>query len=207
LERQYRGGDRPRGLALARDRRALPPHLSRQPAVDSRQFRSAPSRCLVPTWWRDGLSTLDCRLLTRTVTKEADMAWLLYGATGYIDVFEAVFARDGEARSRGVALLPGVGFDVVPTDCLAGLLKRALPSARELELAFASTGGALSSAGTLKSSLEGLAAGGRVRRGGALTRVPIAHADRDIPFADKTRSAAAIPWGDIATAWRSTQIP
>src|SRR5712691_5153761 len=35
--------------------------------------------------------------------------------TGEIDVFEAVFARDAEAKARGVVLLPGVGCDVVPS--------------------------------------------------------------------------------------------
>jgi short subunit dehydrogenase-like uncharacterized protein len=39
--------------------------------------------------------------------------------TGEIDVFEALAARDAEAKARGVTLLPGVGFDVVPSDCLA----------------------------------------------------------------------------------------
>ena len=30
---------------------------------------------------------------------------------------------------------------------------------------------------------------------------------REIPFADKRRTAMSIPWGDLATAWRSTKIP
>ena len=47
--------------------------------------------------------------------------------TGEIDVFEALAAGDAEARARGVILLPGVGFDVVPSDCLAAHLKRRLP--------------------------------------------------------------------------------
>ena len=38
--------------------------------------------------------------------------------TGEIDVFEAVAARDAEAKTAGVALVPGAGLDVVPTDCL-----------------------------------------------------------------------------------------
>jgi short subunit dehydrogenase-like uncharacterized protein len=49
--------------------------------------------------------------------------------TGEIDVFEALAARDAEATARGVMLLPGVGFDVVPSDCLAAHLKRRLPDA------------------------------------------------------------------------------
>jgi short subunit dehydrogenase-like uncharacterized protein len=130
--------------------------------------------------------------------------------TGEIDVFEAVHARDAEAKARGVTLIPGVGFDVVPSDCLAALLHRALPTARELELAFAAGGGGrggLSSAGTLKTSLEGMGKGGRVRRGGRIVEVPLAHDAKEIEFADKRRYCMTIPWGDVSTAYRSTGIP
>src|SRR4051795_5180707 len=82
--------------------------------------------------------------------------------TGEVEVFEAVLARDAEARERGVVLLPGVGFDVVPSDCLAALLHRKLPSATRLELAFATQGRA--SPGTLKTTVESLPRGGVVRR-------------------------------------------
>lgn len=125
--------------------------------------------------------------------------------TGEFQVFEAVLERDAEARERGVVLLPGVGFDVVPSDCLAALLKERLPSATRLELAFAALGRA--SPGTLKTTLESLPRGGVVRRGGKLVPVPSAYQVREIPFADKTRSAMSVPWGDVATAFRSTGIP
>jgi short subunit dehydrogenase-like uncharacterized protein len=125
--------------------------------------------------------------------------------TGEFEVFEAVLERDAEARERGVVLLPGVGFDVVPSDCLAALLKERLPSATRLELAFAGLGRV--SPGTLKTTVESLPRGGVVRRGGKLVPVPAAHEVREIPFADKTRSAMSVPWGDVATAFRSTGIP
>ena len=127
--------------------------------------------------------------------------------TGEIDVFEATFTRDAEAKAAGVTLISGVGFDVVPSDCLAALLARALPSAKTLEIAFAATGGAASSAGTMKSSVEGLAKGGRARRGGKLIEVPLGSESKQIAFADKTRHCVAIPWGDLSTAFRSTGIP
>ena len=44
--------------------------------------------------------------------------------TGEIAVFEAMAALDGAARASGVMLMPGAGFDVVPTDCLAAHLAR-----------------------------------------------------------------------------------
>jgi saccharopine dehydrogenase (NAD+, L-lysine-forming) len=124
--------------------------------------------------------------------------------TGEIPVFEAVHARTGEATRAGVVLLPGVGFDVVPSDCLAATLAAALPGASELALAFS---GGSPSAGTAKTMLEGLPRGGAARRGGRIVRVPVAWKTADIPFADRTRPAVTIPWGDVATAFHSTGIP
>lgn len=57
--------------------------------------------------------------------------------TGEIEVFEAIYARDAEAAATGVVLLPGAGFDVVPTDCVAACLAERLPDATHLDLAFA----------------------------------------------------------------------
>ena len=85
--------------------------------------------------------------------------------TGEIEVFEAVFSRDAEARKAGVVLLPGCGFDVVPSDSLAALLVEALPGARRLVLAFR---GFKASVGTMRTRLVGLPSGGRARKEGRL---------------------------------------
>jgi short subunit dehydrogenase-like uncharacterized protein len=126
--------------------------------------------------------------------------------TGEIEVFESLFARDAEAKRRGVALIPGVGFDVVPTDCLAAQLHARLPDARELWLAFDSGRSGISR-GTLKTMLEGLGDGGAIRVDGAIVRVPMLYDVREIPFAGGARTAMTIPWGDVATAYRTTGIP
>jgi len=125
--------------------------------------------------------------------------------TGEIAVFEACQRRSAEARTRGVVLLPGVGFDVVPSDCLAATLKRALPDATRLELAIASSGG--TSRGTAKTVVEGLNQGGAVRQGGRIRKVPLAYRTRTVPFRDKPRFAMTLPWGDVSTAYYSTGIP
>lgn len=124
--------------------------------------------------------------------------------TGEVEVFEALFARDAEARAAGIPVLPGTGFDVVPSDCLAALLAEALPGAVRLALAFR---GFRVSPGTARTMLESLPRGGLVRRNGELVRVPAAWKTREVPFRDRTRSAMTVPWGDLATAWRSTGIP
>ena len=86
--------------------------------------------------------------------------------TGEIDVFEALAARDAEAKARGVMLLPGVGFDVVPSDCLAAHLKRRLPDANDLKLYLSA--GSNMSRGTAKTMIEAIDAGTRLRRIGRI---------------------------------------
>lgn len=126
--------------------------------------------------------------------------------TGEISVFEALAARDAEARARGVALLPGVGFDVVPSDCLAAHLHRRLPGASALTLAFHGVGGGMSH-GTAKTSVEGLGLGGKIRRAGAIVTVPHGYKTRVVPFPSGPRDAMTLPWGDVSTAFHSTGIP
>jgi short subunit dehydrogenase-like uncharacterized protein len=125
--------------------------------------------------------------------------------TGEIDVFEACHHVDARAKSQGTVVLPGSGFDVVPTDCLAAQLKRRLPDATHLTLAFEAGGGP--SPGTAKTSVEGLGKGGRARINGELTTVPLAWKRRDFMRDGKPRSAMTIPWGDVYTAYVSTGIP
>jgi short subunit dehydrogenase-like uncharacterized protein len=125
--------------------------------------------------------------------------------TGEIAVFESIMKLDGEAKRRGVTLLPGVGFDVVPSDCLAAMLKARLPDASDLILAF--TGGAGVSAGTQKTIVEGLRGGGAIRRDGEIVQVPVLHDTRQIPFPSGSRLAMTIPWGDVSTAFHTTGIP
>ena len=124
--------------------------------------------------------------------------------TGEIDVFEACYSRDAEAKSRGIVVMPGVGFDVVPTDCLAALLAGRLPGATKLELGIAALGGKLSQ-GTAKSAIEGLPKGTLARRNGRITK--IAPLVRTINFGGTSRKTMATAWGDVASAYRTTGIP
>jgi len=124
--------------------------------------------------------------------------------TGEISVFEGLAARDTEAMAAGVLLLPGVGFDVVPSDCLAAHLHRRLPTAKRLTLAFQGIGHV--SRGTATTIVENLHRGGVVRRGGVLTSVPTAWRTRYIDFGQGPTLTVTIPWGDVSTAYRSTGI-
>ncbi len=125
--------------------------------------------------------------------------------TGEIDVFEYCHRMHDRARAQGIVVLPGAGFDVVPTDCVAAMLKQRLPDATSLVLAFETGGGP--SPGTARTSVEGLAHGGRARIDGKLVRVPLAWKTRTFMRDGKPRTAMTIPWGDVYTAYVSTGIP
>jgi short subunit dehydrogenase-like uncharacterized protein len=125
--------------------------------------------------------------------------------TGEIAVFEAAAARDAEAREARIALLPGVGFDVVPTDCAAAMLKERLPEATELRIAFQSSGS--SSRGTARTMVEGLHKGDAWREGGRIRLGPAGARVRSFTLGGKERLCAGFPWGDVSTAWHSTRIP
>jgi short subunit dehydrogenase-like uncharacterized protein len=125
--------------------------------------------------------------------------------TGEIAVFEGLAGRDAAARAAGVMLLPGVGFDVVPSDCLAAHLKRRLPAATRLALGFQARG--RFSRGTATTMAENFHRGGVVRRGGVLRRVPACWRTRTIDFGRGPVVAMTIPWGDVSTAYHSTGIP
>jgi saccharopine dehydrogenase (NAD+, L-lysine-forming) len=59
----------------------------------------------------------------------------------------------------------------------------------------------------MQATLEGLGLGGKVRREGRIVDVPLFHERRSVRFADTERGVAAVPWGDVSTAYHSTGIP
>ena len=125
--------------------------------------------------------------------------------TGEIAVFELAQSLNSQAEKAYIVLCPGVGFDVIPTDCVAAALKEALPDATHLALGFDSRTGV--SPGTAKTSTEGMAEGGKIRKNGKITTVPLAHYVRTIDFGDGKKSAMSVPWGDVSTAFYTTGIP
>jgi short subunit dehydrogenase-like uncharacterized protein len=128
--------------------------------------------------------------------------------TGELDVFLAAQRRHAQAQAAGIVLCPGVGFDVIPTDCLAAVLKAALPDATHLVLAFdAGTSMSRGTVRTLVDSFRQGGRGGRVRRNGLIEEVPLAHRRRHVDFAGGSAMTVAVAWGDLATAFVSTGIP
>mgnify|MGYP001104458784 CR=1 FL=1 len=125
--------------------------------------------------------------------------------TGEIAVFEACAAVDPKAKDAGIMVMPGVGFDVVPSDCLARHLKDRLPTATDLSLAFYGMG--RMSHGTQATMTMNIGKGGAVRRDGKIMPVPAAWRTREIDFGETKKTGVTIPWGDVSTAFYSTGIP
>ncbi len=126
--------------------------------------------------------------------------------TGEIVVYEMAKKLNDAALKAGIMLMPGAGFDVVPTDCIALFLKNKLPDATELKLAFASIGGGLSH-GTALTMTEGMGELSAERKDGKIVRVPLGHKGMWVDFGIKKLFVMSIPWGDISTAYTTTAIP
>ena len=126
--------------------------------------------------------------------------------TGEISVFELAKSFDEKAKAAGLMIMSGVGFDVVPTDCMAKYLKEKLPDATHLKLAFASIGGAFSH-GTAMTMAEGLGQGSAARIDGKITPQPLGKKGMWLDFGIKKMFVMTIPWGDVSTAYFTTGIP
>jgi short subunit dehydrogenase-like uncharacterized protein len=124
--------------------------------------------------------------------------------TGEIAVFELARTLDAPARAAGVVLCPGVGFDVIATDCVALKLKETVPDATALALGFQSASAI--SPGTAKTMVEGMGRGTLVRRGGVMQSEPLGWRSRRIDFGNGERLAIAFSWGDVSTAYTTTGI-
>lgn len=130
--------------------------------------------------------------------------------TGELEVYEQLAALDQAARDAGIMILPGAGFDVVPTDCLAVHLQRRLPSATQLTLAFSSRGPAGLPPGTAMTILTAMARGKAAvlrRTDSILAPVPDPLATREVDFGWGPTNVWPFTWGDVFTAHFSTGIP
>jgi short subunit dehydrogenase-like uncharacterized protein len=124
--------------------------------------------------------------------------------SGEIPVIEDLARRDTEARARKTMIMPGAGFDVVPSDCLAAHVARRLPWATKLSLGL--TGLAFATRGSAKTLVEhaGYVA---IRRNGVITRVVPGARERAFDYGAGLRRSLNVSWGDVAAAYYSTGIP
>lgn len=125
--------------------------------------------------------------------------------TGEVSVFEEIFARDPEAKQRGITLLPGAGFDVVSGDCLAKYVADKVPGATRLDLAVAAM--AHVSPGTARTMIKQLPRGMSVRREGRLRVSDAGEGERTVRFPGGARQAVPATLGELAAVYWTTGIP
>ncbi len=126
--------------------------------------------------------------------------------SGEIEEFEALAGMHQEARKAGIMVLPGGGFDVVPSDCLSLYLSKKLPDATKLELNIMSIGSGISR-GTARSGIENMHRQGRIRRAGKIVSVPNGWRLKRVDFGRGPQRLVSMGWGDVSTAYYSTHIP
>ncbi|MBT3336523.1 MAG: NAD(P)H-binding protein [Anaerolineae bacterium] len=132
--------------------------------------------------------------------------------THYLDIgggipeLEAVAALDTDAKAANIMMLPGAGFDVVPSDCLLNYLKEKMPDANQLRLSIRGLGGGVSR-GTARSGIENMDRQGSIRKDGKLIQVPPVWKVRDVDFGRGPVKVTSLGWGDVATAYHSTGVP
>ena len=124
--------------------------------------------------------------------------------TGEISVFELAAEKGAAAKKASVTLLPGVGFDVVPSDCIAA--HTAARSKNPISLTLAIKSGGFASRGTAKTGVEGLGKGTAVRRSGKIEYLKAGSQLRDFDFGNGTEKYVGMSWGDVSTAYHSTSI-
>lgn len=134
--------------------------------------------------------------------------------TGELPVFARTLACHEEALQQRVLVTSGVGFEVVPTDCLAAHVAMGMGHPVEFEVAYSALGDA--SRGTVKSALGVLREGSRVLRAGQLVPVPLGRAARNLklwrmePTTERARKRTwrglPAPLPDLLTAPRTIGV-
>lgn len=125
--------------------------------------------------------------------------------TGEMPVMHLAFSLDKIAKERGIVILPSVGFDIIPTDCLAKRLSEQMPEATHLKLGLLNKRGKISR-GTWLTTLEFLGGTGKIRRHGKLIDSKIGEFTVNLKINDFSFSGISIPWGDVYSSYYSTGI-
>jgi len=122
---------------------------------------------------------------------------------GEIDDFERIAGYDQEAQATNIMLMPGVGFDVVPSDCLALYVSKKVQRPRSLLIAISALGGM--SRGTMKTAVEGIGKGIRIRKYGRIVKSNRIRVIK-VNFTSGRKRCISMTWGDVFTAFYTTGI-
>jgi short subunit dehydrogenase-like uncharacterized protein len=136
----------------------------------------------------------------------------LDNGTNYVDVagevmvFEQLLALDQQARAKGIAIIPGVGFNVLATDSLARYVSEQIAHPTDLDIATYWITHSISP-GSFKTMIDSFPIGTLVRRQGQLVRTSVRRGRKRIRFLDGERTVLPANMGDLAAAYATTGIP
>jgi short subunit dehydrogenase-like uncharacterized protein len=130
--------------------------------------------------------------------------------TGENHVIQAELDRDEEFRRANIMVMPAVGYDVVPTDCLNVYVADKISQPTQLTVvlngSYIAAAGAQTSRGTMKSGLEMLGRPLLKRENGemvAMATPQLIHRNEN----GREQTLLQIPWADMITSYVSTGIP
>ena len=123
-----------------------------------------------------------------------------------LQVFRALYVLDQPAKPAGVSIIPGVGFGVIATNCLARYVSEAVGGAEHLEVA-SRVASAQPGPGAAATMQENLPYGGWIRQGGELTPKEFFTGVTTIGFPDGPCEAMPVPTGDLEAAFHATGAP
>lgn len=125
--------------------------------------------------------------------------------TGELSVFREAHRNDAAARERGIMIMPGAGFWIVASDCLAAHVADLLPGAKYLRLGCSAS--ELFSRGSLRTVFREMRGRIVIRRAGRLSWVSIGRLERQFDYGDGERASTAVSLPDVFTAYFTTGIP
>lgn len=123
--------------------------------------------------------------------------------TAEINVYRLAERLGAKAAEAGVMLLPGVGWDVMPTDCLTVHVAQRVQEPQSLNVALQVPGSM--SRGSAMSVSEIIGAGLMARVDGHLVPTPDAQ-PQYFDFGEGPVLCAPLSFGDLVTGWHSTGI-
>jgi short subunit dehydrogenase-like uncharacterized protein len=123
-----------------------------------------------------------------------------------LQVFRTLYELRQRAQQAGVTIIPGVGFGVIATNCLARHVSDAVGGAEHLEVA-GRVGSAQAGPGVAATMRENLPYGGWVRRAGQLEPQQLGSGITVIDFPDGPCRAMPVPTGDLEAAFEATGAP
>lgn len=126
---------------------------------------------------------------------------------GEVSVLDDLLSLGSQARQKGIALIPGLGFDVIAADCMARYVAQKIDAPTHLEIATVTSITDKPSPGTLKSVLDSLPQGTLHRRGGAIVKKPAGQGEKRVRFLDRERVLLPVTLGDLVSAYHTTAIP